>query len=86
MLATVLLVPLAIPGYMIATWRWFRSARTTWQVGSVLALFFFAWYLVLRLVGGSQVLVPFALLSPAVGFGFGFYTVGRARRARRKSN
>ncbi len=77
-------MPLAIPGYMIGTWRWFRNAMDTWQIGSILALFFFAWYIVLRVDGGSQVLVPFALLAPGVGFGVGWLVYWREHRARRE--
>jgi hypothetical protein len=83
-LATILLVPLAMTGYMIGTGRWVRSARTTWQVGSVLSVFFFAWYAVLRVAGGSQVLVPFGLLSPALGFGAAWSLAWYRRRTRRR--
>jgi hypothetical protein len=72
-LSTAMLVPLAIPGYMLGSWRWLRRTRSLREVSLVLLAFFFAWYAVLRLDGGSQVLVPVAMLALAAGFGFGHY-------------
>ncbi|MDQ1481438.1 MAG: hypothetical protein QOI44_2299 [Actinomycetota bacterium] len=82
-LATALLIPLAIPGYMIGSLRWLRRRSNTWEIGSILFVSFFAWYVVLRLVGGSQVLVPVAMLACAAGFGAGRLVYVRALRKRR---
>jgi uncharacterized membrane protein len=83
-LAIALLVPLAIPGYMFGSWRWLRRRTNTWEIGSILLVFFFAWYAVLRLSGGSQVLVPIAMLVCAGGFGAGRLVYLRKARMRRR--
>jgi hypothetical protein len=83
-LATALLIPLAIPGYMIGSFRWLRRRTNTWEIGSILFVFFFGWYGVFRLVRGSQVLVPIAMVACAGGFGAGRLVVVRARRRRRR--
>jgi hypothetical protein len=55
-------------------------------VASILSAFFFAWYVVLRVADGPQVLVPVAMIVPAGGFGVGRLAYARQLRARRDSN
>lgn len=82
----VLIAPLVIPGYMLGSWRWLRRTRANWETAFVMAAFFFAWYVVLRVLGGPQALVPIAMLALVVGFGIGRLAYIRRLRARRNSN
>ena len=84
-ISAVLIVPLAIPGYMLGSWRWLRRTRSYWEVASILSAFFFAWYVVLRVADGPQVLVPVAMIVSAGGFGVGRLAYARQLRARRES-
>jgi hypothetical protein len=83
-LCVALLVPLAIPGYMFGSWRWLRRDTNTWEMGAMLFAFFLVWYVVLRVSGGSQVLVPIAMLVATGSFGVGWLAYERERRARRR--
>src|SRR5204862_1361963 len=82
----MLIVPLAIPGYMLGSWRWLRRTRNLWELTAILATFFFAWYVVLRVDGGPEALVPIAMGALAVGFGVGRYVYARQLRARRRES
>ena len=77
----ILIVPIVIPGYKIGSWRWLRRTRSYYEIMVVLAVFLFAWYGVLRLAGGSEVLVPFAMFALVGGYGAGRVSHDRRRRA-----
>jgi len=87
-IAGALLVPLAIPGYMLGSRRWLRRAHSWWEAVFVMAAFFFAWYGVLHLIGGPEALVPIAMLYLVIAYGVGTFTHDRRvrARARRTSN
>ena len=85
-LCVALLVPLAIPGYMFGSWRWLHRESNTWEIGAILFAFFVVWYAVLRMSGGSQVLVPVAMLVTTGSFGIGWLDYTRRLRARRGTN
>jgi hypothetical protein len=82
-LSAALFVPLAYPGYMLGSWRWLKRNRNTWEMGMILLPFFFAWYFVLRLDGGSQVLVPIAMVWLVAGFALGRRAYHEQLRKRR---
>jgi hypothetical protein len=82
-LCTALMIPLVYPAYMLGSWRWLRRTRSTWELGFILFAFFFAWYFVLRLSGGSQILVPLAMLVLAGGVGAGRLSYLREEERRR---
>jgi hypothetical protein len=57
-LSTALMALLVVPGYWLGSWRWLRRTRSDGEVAFVMSAFFFVWYAVLRLAGGSKTLVP----------------------------
>jgi hypothetical protein len=64
---------------MLGSFRWLNRTRSIWEVIFVLFLFVMAWYAVLKLLGGSQSLVPLAILVSGGGFAVGRFSYVRRR-------
>ena len=84
--AAIFIAPLVLPGYLLGSWRWMRRDRGLWEVSAVMAFFLIAWYGLLWIVGGSQSLVPVAILVLAAGHAAGrVHHMRRVQAARRAS-
>jgi hypothetical protein len=58
--------------YWIGARRWFPTWRaSTWGIGAMAGVVFLPWYAVLTIVGGSDALVPVAMVALVGAFAIG---------------